>query len=124
MSTKNLKIIRPNQKLDHKKIGFFFIKKQKGKLNYKLDLPKEMKIHPVFYISLLEPANPETPVSTKLSKLSSENEYEVEKIIDYDHKSQQYFVKWEGYDNSENIWESKQYLEGCRDKLQQYRKRK
>ena len=85
--------LRPSKKLDHKKIGPFFIKKQKGKLNYELDFPKEMKIYPVFHIFLLESANSETPVSTKLPKLSPGNEYKVEKIIDYDHRSQQYFVK-------------------------------
>ena len=88
LSTKNFKTIRPSQKLDYKKVGFFFIKKQKSKLNYELNLPKEMKIHPVFHISLLEPANSEILVSTKPSKLSPENEYEVEKIIDYDYKNQ------------------------------------
>ena len=93
LSTKNFKTIQPSQKLDHKKIGSFFIKKQKGKLNYKLDFPKKIKIHLVFHIFLLKPANSEIPVSTKLPKLSPENEYEVEKIIDYDHKSQRYFIK-------------------------------
>ena len=68
-----------------------------------MDFLKEMKIYPVFYIFLLEPANPEISVFTKLSKLLSENEYEIERIIDYDHKNQWYLVKWKGYDNSENI---------------------
>ena len=85
---KNLKIIQLNKKLDHKKVGFFFIKKQKDKFNYKLNFPKEIKIYPIFHIFLLEPANLEIPVSTKFSKLLPENEYKVEKIIDYDHKNQ------------------------------------
>ena len=89
--------------MDHKKIGFFFIKKQKGKLNYELDFPKEMKIYPVFYIFLLESVNPETPISIKLPKLSSKNKYKIEKIINYDYKNQQYFIKWEKYNNSKNI---------------------
>ena len=47
-----------------------------------------MKIHPVFHISLLEPANLKTPVSTKLPKLLPENEYEIERIIEYNYRSQ------------------------------------
>ena len=93
LSIKNFKIIRLSQKLDHKKIGSFFIKKQKGKLNYKLDFPKKIRIHPIFYISLLEPANQKIPIFIKLSKLSSENEYKIKKIINYNYKNQQYFIK-------------------------------
>jgi hypothetical protein len=55
--TKNLKIKRPSQKLDHKKVGLFRIRRVKGLVNFKLDLPKGTRIHPVFYISLLEPAD-------------------------------------------------------------------
>ena len=87
-STKNFKTIRSSQKLDYKKIGFFFIKKQKGKLNYELDFPKKIKIYPVFYIFLLEPANPEILIPIKPSKLSSENKYKIEKIINYNYKNQ------------------------------------
>ena len=93
LSTKNFKIIRSSQKLNHKKVGPFFIKKQKDKLNYKLDFPKEIKIYPVFYIFLLKPVNSEIPISTKPPKLLPENEYEIKKIINYNYKNQQYFVK-------------------------------
>jgi hypothetical protein len=58
--TKNLKTKRPSQKLDHKKVGLFRIKRVKGLVNFELDLPKGTRIHPVFYISLLEPADAQT----------------------------------------------------------------
>ena len=89
--------------MNYKKIGFFLIKKQKGKFNYKLDFPKKMKIHPVFHIFLLESANPEISVFIKPPKLSPENEYKIEKIINYDYKSQRYLVKWKKYNNNKNI---------------------
>jgi hypothetical protein len=54
---KNLKIKRPSQKLDHKKVGLFRIKRVKGLVNFELDLPKGTRIHPVFYISLLKPVD-------------------------------------------------------------------
>ena len=90
---KNFKTIRLNQKLDYKKIGSFFIKKYKGKFNFELDFPKKIKIHPIFYIFLLEPANPEISISTKSPKLSPKNEYKIKKIINYNHKNQQYLIK-------------------------------
>ena len=40
-----------------------------------------MKIYLIIYIFLLEPANPEIPVSTKLSRLSPENKYKITKIL-------------------------------------------
>ena len=55
--TKNLKKKKGNQytkKLNHVKVGPFFIKKQKGLVSYEIDLLKKSKIHPVFYISLLK----------------------------------------------------------------------
>jgi len=59
--TKNLRITKSLKKLDHMKVGLFLIEEQKGPVNYRLRLPKDAKIHPVFYISLLELADPETP---------------------------------------------------------------
>ena len=86
--TKNLKTIRPSQKLDYKKIGFFFIKKTKGEYQLQIGFPKKIKIYPIFYISLLEPVNQKFPIFIKLSKLSSENKYKIKKIINYDYKNQ------------------------------------
>jgi hypothetical protein len=57
---KNLHTRRPIKKLDHVKVRLFFILKQTGLVNYQLDLPKDVKIYLVFYVLLLEPANPET----------------------------------------------------------------
>ena len=59
---KNLKTTRPSEKLDYTKLGPFRILKKKSDVNYDLDLPKKMRIHPTFHISLLEPANSSTPV--------------------------------------------------------------
>ena len=58
--TKNLKISQPNRKLDHKKVGPFIIKTKKSNVTFELELSKEMKIHPVFHVLLLESANPKT----------------------------------------------------------------
>jgi len=40
--------------LDIVKLGLFKILRKKGLVNYELELPKRMRIHLVFYISLLE----------------------------------------------------------------------
>ena len=60
--TKNLKGIRPSRKLDHIKVGPFLVIRNKGPVNYELQLPPDAKIHPVFHILILEPVDPNTPL--------------------------------------------------------------
>ena len=42
--------------MDHKKLGLFEIAEVKGPVNYRLKLPKLIRIYPVFHVSLLEKA--------------------------------------------------------------------
>jgi len=51
---KNIKIRRPSDKLDYKKLGLFKIDKKIGSVNYKFKLPKTIEIYLVFYILFLE----------------------------------------------------------------------
>ena len=122
--TKNLKTKRKTKKLDHVKVGPFLIAEQKGTVSYRLELPPDAKIHPVFHISLLEPAHPNATLQTTFHYQEQEDdEYEVEKIVNYDKKSQRYLIKWKGYPSEENTWEPltnlncprllRRYHQGC-----------
>jgi hypothetical protein len=62
---KNIATKRPSDKLDYKKLGLFEITEIKSLVNYCLKLPKTIKIHPVFYMSLLELAPPGSPLAPK-----------------------------------------------------------
>jgi transposase InsO family protein len=120
LHTKNLKTKRPSKKLDHVRVGPFEIDKVVGPVNYRLRLPNDAKVHPVFHISLLEPADPRTPVATKFYyELEEENEFEVERILKC--KGGQYLTKWKGYPDSENTWEPRDHLlPNCRKLLQRF----
>lgn len=121
---RNIKTKRPSQKLDHQKLGPFEIDKKTGPVNYRLKLPATMrKIHPVFHVSLLEPA----PENAKLAENveieeETEQEYEVEKILEYKRVNGKpyYLIKWVGYDTSENTWEPIEHLTDCRRLVQQF----
>jgi len=60
--TKNLKTRKKSKKLDHVKVESFFIKEVKESVNYELDLLKNARVFLVFHISLLESADPSTPI--------------------------------------------------------------
>lgn len=111
---RNIKTKRPSDKLDHRKLGPFTIEKVVGPLNYRLKLPKTMNIHPVFHISLLEPAPPGAPKAprTEIQPVNPNAEYEVEEVLDCQlfRNQVKYLIKWKGYPHSENTWEPKKHL--------------
>ena len=90
---KNFKNLQLNWKLNHKKVNLFIIKMKKNNIIFELELSKEIRIYPVFYILLLESANPEILIQLRLSKLSSENKYEIKKLVNYNKIINQYLIK-------------------------------
>jgi predicted DNA-binding protein (MmcQ/YjbR family) len=110
--TKNLKTQKLSKKLNHVRVRPFFIKTVKGPVNYELDLPQDTKLHPVFHVSLLEPADPNTPIQETFHfKTQEEDEFKVKEILEQD--SQSYLIKWKGYPESENTWELVMNLTNC-----------
>jgi len=84
---RHVKTNRPSSKLDYKRLGKFPIIQKVSSHAYKLDLPTSMKIHPVFHISLLEPASTD-PLPGQIQPtpppviIEEEPEWEVEEILD------------------------------------------
>ncbi|KAM4057840.1 integrase core domain-containing protein [Hirsutella rhossiliensis] len=76
---RNIKTKRPSNKLDFKKLGPFKVKKTISKVNYELSLPTTMRIHPIFHISLLEPAprnaKPQEKSKSTTIKNTKQNKY-------------------------------------------------
>ncbi|KAI1869633.1 uncharacterized protein JN550_005614 [Neoarthrinium moseri] len=122
---KNIKTKRPNDKLDFKKIGPFKIDRVVSPVNYRLSLPRKMRIHPTFHISLLEPAPPNAKIETRL-ETEPDQEYEVEEILDLQKINGQwkYLVKWKDYPPSENTWEPKKNLKGCPELLADFHRQR
>jgi hypothetical protein len=107
---RNIKLNKPTKKLDAVKLGLFKILRQKGLVNYELELLKKMHILPTFYVSLLEPATPDATIEQDVRDISEEIQepvYEVEKILDskLEGSQRKYLVKWTRYDHTENTWE-------------------
>src|SRR5258708_29122929 len=103
-------------KLATQRHGPFKVLEVLSPVNYRLKLPPQWSIHPVFHTNLLTPycktathgINYKCP---PLDLVEGEAEYKIEKITDKQHFSKgqrlQYLVKWKGYPDSDNQWVNK-----------------
>jgi len=116
----NIRTRRPMKKLDHRRLGPYAILEKISTHAFRLGLPLSMKaIHPVFHVSLLEPAstskirnrisNPPLPV-----EINDEQEYEVSRILDSRRvrSKVRYLVGWTGYEHTDEAtsWEPPENL--------------
>ena len=111
LNRKNITTDRPTTKLDYRYLGPYKILEKIGKRAYRLELPKTMKIHEVFHVSLLEKWHedehgrkpiPLPPVVTP----EGEEEYEIEKVLN-SRKTRnhiEYLIRWKGYGPEEDMW--------------------
>jgi hypothetical protein len=85
-------------------------------VNYRLELPTQWSIHPVFHIDLLTPYKETIMHGPNFTRpapelIEGEEEYSIEKILDSQQfgrrRRLQYLVKWEGYPDSDNMWVDK-----------------
>jgi hypothetical protein len=58
---RNIKITRPSDKLNLKKIGLFKVKRNIRDISFEFKFLLIIKIHFIFYILLLKPAYPDIP---------------------------------------------------------------
>jgi Chromo (CHRromatin Organisation MOdifier) domain len=82
---------------------------------YKLELPHQWTIHPVFHASLLTPYVETKEHSPNYSRpppdlIGGKEQYEVKAIWSHRHHGRtrqlQYLLKWKGYPESDNMWEA------------------
>jgi hypothetical protein len=122
---KHIKTKRPSTKLDFKKLGPFRILNKVSSVNYRLQLPRNSRLHPVFHISLLEPARESAPVATN-TELQPENDpdvYQVEKILDRKlvGRKELFLIKWDGCEHTDNTWEPARNINS--EMLEEFRRR-
>ena len=115
LSTRNLKMKGIPEKLKKRFVGPFKAEQQIGQQAYKLSLPENWKIHPVFHISLVKQWNTtslqeeeEAPADEDLE--IEEPYYEIEKILRWRKIKRgrrilkEYLVLWKGYPVTEASW--------------------
>jgi hypothetical protein len=114
---RNLRTVQPTAKLVPKRHGLFKVIQVMSAVNYRLKLPMQWSIHPVFHIDLLTPYHEMSMHSANYQRpppdlVDGEEEYEVETVLAsrcFGHgKKLQYLVKWKGYLDSDNQWINKE----------------
>ena len=127
LNSTNLRTARPARKLDYKRVGPFTVLEKVGTRSYRLELPRTMKVHPVFHVSLLERFQPDLiPGRTARPPpplvIAGEDEYEVEVILDSKVIRNRlfYFVHWKGYPISHRSWEPADFLQHCTELVLQF----
>ncbi|KAK3509393.1 hypothetical protein QTP70_033162, partial [Hemibagrus guttatus] len=115
LSTRDIKLHLPYRKLSPRFIGPFTIVRKINPVTYRLQLPPEYRIHPVFHVSLLKPHHPSVSPSTGpgtaeepplLLLIDNGPAYLVKEVLDSRRRGGrlEYLVDWEGYGPEEWSW--------------------
>ena len=131
LEAKNLNVGGEYCKLRSLREGPFIIDQVMGPLTYKLRLPRQWKIHPVFHATLLSPYKETATHGPSFSMpppdlIDDEEEYKVETIVRHKRVkggSLWYLIKWVGYPISKNSWQSEEHLENAKEILDAYKRR-
>jgi len=120
---------RSNTSLQHKWSGPYKVMERISKNAYMLDLPKNMKIHPVVSWSHLEKYNSTKRFNSRIVEppppveIANHLEYEVEAIISHRkrYKRNEYLVHWVGYGEDQRTWEPESALANAKLILETYK---
>jgi RNase H-like domain found in reverse transcriptase/Reverse transcriptase (RNA-dependent DNA polymerase)/Integrase zinc binding domain len=123
LSAKNLRTQRPSVKLDHKNEGPYKVLEKVGATSYRLDIPEETRIHPVFHSNLLR-LDREDPLPGQIQPPpgpviidedegdEEEAEWEVKRLIDsriHKTKGLQYRADWVGWPPDKKWYPAKNF---------------
>ncbi len=120
LKAKNLALPYRSVKLAPRHHGPFVITQVMSPIIYKLALPHQWTIHPVFYALLLTLYSETIEHGKNYLRpppdlMEDAEQYEVETICSHQHhgkkKQLQYLIKWQGYPESDNTWEPAGHLQ-------------
>src|SRR5215212_706513 len=105
LDSRNIRTTRPSRKLDYRRLGPYPIEAIISPYAYRLALPRDIRIHPVQPVSLLEPAHDNPYPGQRIPPpppvvVEGEQEWQVDEVLDsrIRRRRLEYLVKWTGYD--------------------------
>jgi hypothetical protein len=128
LQAKDIKIHQKSPKLGPRQLGPFKVTKRISDLDFKLDLPHYLKLHPVFHVNRLAlywDNGLNKPLPPDSVTVEGEEEYKVDKITDSHifHQQLQYRVKWKGYEEGSDSWEPAANLTHTKCKIADFHKK-
>jgi hypothetical protein len=129
LDASNLHLKHANRKFLPKRQGPFRITEVMGERTYKLELPHQWNVHPVFHVDLLSPYIQTKEHGPSFSEpppsvIDGNAEYEVEQIIAHKrrHGKLMYLTTWKGW--SDQTWEPASSFTNAKDTLNEYKRKK
>jgi hypothetical protein len=130
----NIKNFRLPEGLSHKflgpYVGPFKVLEKKLSNTYKLELPKNFRVHPTFHVSLLKPVardasrpNREHNSRPPPNLVHNESEFEVEAMLKSRQlrgREREYLVKWKGYHPIKASWVNESDMEHAQEAIQEF----
>ena len=115
LSTRHLRMRNGPAKLQRRFVGPFRVESQISRVAYRLELPDQWRIHPVFHSSLLKPWNQSSwscPVAAPQPEFEVDDGpvYNVERILRWRsvrrgrRRVREFLVTWEGFPLDEAEW--------------------
>jgi hypothetical protein len=126
----NISTNRPTRKFDHKRLGPFVIDKKISDSAYRLRLPNDMRIHPVFHVNLLSPLRVDSipgRVQAPPPRITTQpgEEFKIRHVSNsrWLQDRLQYYVRWQGRPAEDDSWTDIEELElwpGNAEKVRTY----
>ena len=127
LETTNLHMNGP-KKLQMRRTGLFEIEEIISRTAFRLRIPSQWKIHPVFHASLLTTYK-ETPehgpnfLQLPPDLIDGEEEYEVKAVLRHRGRPgcRTFLIRWKGYSAAEDTWEPERNLGNAQPLITEYK---
>ena len=127
LETTNLHMNGP-KKLQMRRTGPFEIEEVVSRTAYRLRIPSQWKIHPVFHASLLTSYKETLEHGPNFLRpppdlIDGEEEYEVEAVLGHRGRPSRrtFLIRWKGYSAAEDTWEPERNLGNAQPLIMEYK---